>query len=263
MSAAPDLAYDALGQGPPLYVLHGFLGAGENWRTVLKPFQAHFTVYYIDQRNHGRSPHLRPTDYPTLAADIYAFATRQGHTQVHLLGHSMGGKVAALCALTYPGRVASLVVVDMPLHGNEARHVPILEAMQGLATQPIGNRSEAAAYLEAHGVDPDTTQFLLKSYQRTPEGTYTWRVNLEGLVADYAHILAGIDDLPAVYEGPTAFVRGAESDYVTDTAFFEAQRQFPTARLFTVPNAGHWVHATNPRGFQAVFAEIYGLPMPS
>lgn len=251
MSQPLQLAYDALGNGPALVVLHGFLGAGENWRTVLKPYQERFTVYYLDQRNHGRSPHAAPHDYPTLAEDLHAFMDQQGLETAILLGHSMGGKVAALFALMYPKRVKSLVVVDMALSRNDHRHFDILSAMQGLEKVRVSNRAEAKNFLEGNGIDPETTQFLLKSFERTPDGTYRWRLNLEVLIAEYSAILEPIDNLPAMFDGPAAFIRGADSDYLSNESFAEAQRLFPFAKLYTVSNAGHWVHAANPTGFQS------------
>ncbi|HRI80187.1 MAG TPA: alpha/beta fold hydrolase, partial [Cyclobacteriaceae bacterium] len=45
------------GEGPPLIILHGLFGSSDNWYTLAKSFSQHFTVFLIDQRNHGQSPH--------------------------------------------------------------------------------------------------------------------------------------------------------------------------------------------------------------
>lgn len=245
------LAFDALGQGPPLVVLHGFLGAGENWRTVLKPYQERFTVYYLDQRNHGRSPHASPHTYPALVEDLHFFLTTQGIGSATFLGHSMGGKVGALFALRYPKRVERLIVVDMPLHSTTHSHQDILLAMAALERASLQTRNEAASFLEAQAIDSATAQFLLKSLERLPQGGFRWRVNLPLFLQDYAEITRGIDDSAGFFAGPTAFIRGSDSDYLTDQGLAAATRAFPGAQLFTVPRAGHWVHSANPSGFQA------------
>jgi esterase len=258
-----NLYFDTLGSGPPLLVLHGFLGSGENWRTVLKPFAAHYTLYFIDLRNHGRSPHAAPHTYPTLAEDVYALLQAQGLSEpVTVLGHSMGGKVAATLALTHPDAVQQLVVVDMSLSRNAPSHQNILAGMLALAATPVANRGEADAVLAQHDIHPVTRQFLLKSFARNEAtGGYSWRVNLPVLQEFYEDILAGVDDLPGSYTGPTAFIRGASSDYLSDTDFEKARTHFPSAVLYTVPDAGHWVHAENPAGFQQALAGFLNVTL--
>ena len=70
-------------------------------------------------------------------------------------------------------------------------------------------------------------------------------MNLEVIYEHYSEILADIEsDHP--FEGPTLFIRGGKSDYVADTDMDKIKQLFPNARLETVPNAGHWVHAEQP-----------------
>ena len=57
---------------------------------------------------------------------------------------------------------------------------------------------------------------------------------------------------PAAVQGPTLFVRGEHSDYIRPEYWPLIEALFPRARLATVPNAGHWIHAENPNGFLAV-----------
>ena len=70
-----DLFYNRYGtDGPPLLLLHGLLGANGNWHTLSRTaFQTVASVYAIDQRNHGRSPHTERLDYPSMAADVKDF----------------------------------------------------------------------------------------------------------------------------------------------------------------------------------------------
>ena len=43
--------------GPPLIIVHGLYGSGDNWVTIARELAASFEVYVVDQRNHGQSPH--------------------------------------------------------------------------------------------------------------------------------------------------------------------------------------------------------------
>ena len=59
------------GEGKPMLILHGFLGMGDNWKTLGNDFaEAGFQVHLIDQRNHGRSFHSDAFNYAVMADDI-------------------------------------------------------------------------------------------------------------------------------------------------------------------------------------------------
>ena len=51
------------------------------------------------------------------------------------------------------------------------------------------------------------------------------------------------------YPGPTLFIYGTESDYVTGEQLPEIRSLFPLARLRAIPNAGHWVYSDQPEPF--------------
>ena len=85
-----------LGKGEPLLILHGFLGMGDNWKTLGSQFSTDFEVHLIDQRNHGRSFHSEDFDYELLVTDLLHYMKAHNLTKVNLLGHSMGGKTVML-----------------------------------------------------------------------------------------------------------------------------------------------------------------------
>ena len=201
-------------------------------------------VYAVDQRNHGRSPHTDDFDYALLAEDIRDFMEAQHMHRAHLLGHSMGGKAAMQFALEYPDRVDRLVVVDMGTRAYPGGHEAIFEALFGLDLEGIASRREADAYLATRIPEAGIRQFLLKNLTRHKSGGYVWKANLPSLYDNYARILAPITGSP--YEGPTLFIRGADSRYVQDADLAELQQLFPNSRVATVAGAGHWVHAEQP-----------------
>ena len=53
----------------------------------------------------------------------------------------------------------------------------------------------------------------------------------------------------AEYIGPTLFIRGDRSEYVMPNDFPVIKKHFPNASLETIDNAGHWLHAENPKQF--------------
>ncbi|RME07015.1 MAG: alpha/beta fold hydrolase, partial [Bacteroidetes bacterium] len=90
-----QLNYKEFGQGEPLIILHGLFGTLDNWVTLGKKLAEHFSVFLIDQRNHGRSPHTDVHDYPSMAEDIREFMEQHWmYEGAYVMGHSMGGKTA-------------------------------------------------------------------------------------------------------------------------------------------------------------------------
>ncbi|MFP4228064.1 MAG: alpha/beta fold hydrolase [Salinivenus sp.] len=228
--------------GPPLVVLHGLLGAHGNWHTLCRTaFQDVATVYAVDQRNHGRSPHRDRIDYPTMAADIRSFLTRHDLGSAALLGHSMGGKTAMQMALRYPERVDQLIVVDIAPGGYPPQHDELLAALARIDPTEYDDRDAIDQELATDVPSWPIRQFLLKNLHY--DGTqYTWQMNLEAIRAHYDDILAPVQPNGQAYEGPALFVRGGESDYVRADDEPDIRSLFPNARIETIDGAGHWVH---------------------
>jgi pimeloyl-ACP methyl ester carboxylesterase len=255
-----ELHYYQNGEGPPLVILHGFLGMADNWRSQALLFGTRYTVYCVDQRNHGRSPWGAPFDYPTLAADLLQFANHHQLERFTLLGHSMGGKTAMEFARQNAHRLDKLVVADIAPVAYAPHHQSVLAALNAVPLHRLQNRTQAEEAMKAHlPNDAATRQFLLKSLVRETDGTFGWRFNLELLTQAYANILAGVDyDQPIAT--PTLFVRGGKSQYVDDAGLAKARAMFSNLETCTLPNAGHWVHAEAPEAFYQAVAEFLARP---
>src|SRR5262245_33814775 len=103
-----QLYFRSYGQGPALIILHGLFGSLENWHTISTRLGADFQVFALDQRNHGQSPHSPEMDYDLMADDLQEFMEQQAVPKAHVIGHSMGGKVAMQFAAGRPHRVDRL-----------------------------------------------------------------------------------------------------------------------------------------------------------
>jgi len=84
-----DLNFKTYGQGPPLVILHGLFGTLDNWQTLAKRWAEEYTVYLVDQRNHGRSFHTDDFDYELMAEDLKFYCYEYGLEDIILLGHSI------------------------------------------------------------------------------------------------------------------------------------------------------------------------------
>ena len=243
VNASVELAYTRVGEtGPPLLVLHGLFGAGSNWRTIARGLEDCRSVYLLDARNHGSSPHTAMMDYAAMAADVEAFMDRHAIESADILGHSMGGKTAMQLALHRPQRVSRLLVVDIAPAPSPSNHLALIDTLLALPIEQFTRRSEVDQRLAQSEADAVLRAFLLQNISTTANG-FKWRINL-AVLRECMPALLAFDCEPAlVFNGPTAFIRGARSEYVTDKHSVRIAELFPAASIHTVPDAGHWVHA--------------------
>ena len=78
------LAFAVVGNGDPLVILHGLLGSADNWRSMSRRLGAHYQVFALDLRNHGRSPHSDILDYDVMVADVREFMEQQALRRIML-----------------------------------------------------------------------------------------------------------------------------------------------------------------------------------
>ncbi len=128
------LYYRFSGQGEPLIILHGLFGSSDNWYSLAKVFAEHFSVYLVDQRNHGQSPHSDEMNYGLLTEDLKDFITEHSIVRPIIMGHSMGGKTAMNFALKYPDQLSKLIVVDIVPKYYPVHHDAILEGTESNST---------------------------------------------------------------------------------------------------------------------------------
>ncbi len=240
---------DTGGDATPLVVVHGLLGSADNWRSHLKQWQRRHRVIAVDLRNHGRSPHVAGMGYDAMAEDLLALLDRLDVSRVHLLGHSMGGKVAISLARLAPSRVASLIVADIAPIAYGHDHDSVFAALRRVEAGQPTNRREADALLAEHVEESAVRLFLATNLERSDQGILRPRIGLDEIQDDYETIMAE----PAgegAFDGPTLVLRGAHSAYVTDAMLPRVREVLPRAKVETL-EAGHWLHAEQPAAFQA------------
>jgi esterase len=257
-----NLHFAAYGDGPPLIILHGLLGSGDNWVTVSRALGKEFRVFAVDARNHGRSPHDPRFDLEVMAEDIGHFMDQHGVASAALLGHSMGGKIAMQCAMTRPDGVGKLIVVDIAPRGYPHDHDELLDALETIDLTRFSERGEVEGALTQSVPRKAVRQFLVKNLRRDQSGGLVWKMNLPVIRENYAAI-AG--DVPAKgeFRGPTLFIRGGRSSYVRDDDQELILKMFPDVKIHTIREAGHWVHADAPEEFIRVVGEFLGTPPPA
>jgi len=218
----------------------------DNWQTLAKEFAKEYEVWLIDQRNHGKSPHTAEFDYYELAEDI-ANLIENSSIQPHILGHSMGGKTAMQLAMDYPSLIQKLIVVDIAPKDYPPGHDDIFKAFFSIDLETLENRKQADEILSQTISEWGIRQFLLKNLSKK-EGKYRWKANVQAIFDNYDQIIANSLGPFHQFDNPTLFIKGGQSPrYIEYDDWPTILNYFPDARLETVEEAGHWVHAEKPK----------------
>jgi len=241
------LFYREVGKGKPFVILHGLFGFSDNWATHAKKLADYYRVILVDLRNHGHSPWSDEFTYELMVSDLYELITQLDLPKFILLGHSMGGKVAMRFAQMNPGNLDKLVVVDMGVKAYPPHHQHIIAAINSLNVSTISVRSQAEQHLRNYVDNEGVIQFLLKNLYWKEKGKLEWRMNFPVLVENMSEILKEIPMNESWVS--TLFIRGELSNYILDEDIADLESIFPDTQLFTIPDAGHWVHAEAPEAF--------------
>jgi esterase len=237
------------GAGMPLLILHGFLGMSDNWKTLGAQFASNgFEVHLLDSRNHGKSFRSDEFDYEIMSQDVFDYCNANNLEKVSIIGHSMGGKTAMLFATRHPEMIEKLIVADIGPKFYPQHHQVILEALNAADFSKKPSRAEVEGILSQYISDFGTRQFLLKSLYWQEPGQLAFRFNLAVFNKKIDEIGKSLP-VDAVFKKPTLFIRGGNSNYILDEDFQNIREHFPDSRIETIPDAGHWLHAENPKMF--------------
>lgn len=291
-----DLAYDLITPedgnktDKPLVIIHGLFGSKRNWSSVSKSFARTLKrpVYTLDLRNHGVSPHARPMTYPAMAADVLHFFKKHNLTNVALLGHSMGGKVAMTAALSLPSSspylppsskslkpspspssshspssstqevLSHLIIEDIaPSNGRlSPEFYEYVRLMTKVNNDGVKTRKEADAVLAIYEKDESVRQFLLTNFTPGTEsepGQFKLPMDiLQEHTDDLGKFEVGKGRR---WEGKTLFVKGEKSRFLNPKNIPLAHQFFPNLDLVSLI-AGHWVHAEKPGEFMKEVGEF-------
>lgn len=240
-----------MGEGFPVILIHGLFGMGDNLAMVARPLAEHFQVHCLDLRNHGRSPRAGSMTFPDMAGDVGEYLRANGIKRAHLLGHSLGGKVAMQLALTAPDLVEKVVVADIaPVTYHKRGHDDVFAGLLAVDLASLAARRDADSQLAEHIREEGVRQFILKNLYRDETGNFSWRINVEALYACYDQMREGIDGEP--FAGDVLFIKGGDSPYIQESHRETIMRLFPNARLKILQGAGHWLHAEKPAAFNRI-----------
>ncbi len=241
------------GAGTPVCLLHGLFGRKQNFGVLARHLASSHRVISLDLRNHGASPHVAGMAYTDMASDVLHTLGALDALPCGIVGHSMGGKVAMAAALMRPESVSRLVVADIAPVSYRHHNAGVAAALQALDLSPELDRRSADLALAGAVPDKAVRAFLLQNlvFGAAP----AWRIGLSEIAAGMSEIEGWPAALSARrYAGPALFIAGGLSDYVGAEGLQAIGAIFSRARVVTLAEAGHWVHADQAARFGELVA---------
>jgi len=248
-----QLNYQQLGEGKHIVLIHGLFGSLENLNMVAKSLSQHYCVTSIDVRNHGNSFHQQGMDYQVLAQDVINLLDELSIEHCHILGHSMGGKIAMKIALSFPERVNKLIVADIAPVKYPAHHLTIIEGLQAIDLTQVHKRKDADIQLTKYVTDAAVRPFLLRNIALNDQGKFQFKCNLHYIAEGYQKIMQDISDQTnQQFNGDTLFIKGGNSDYILPEHQSAIRLLFSKAKVKVIQGAGHWLHAEKAVAFNKI-----------
>ena len=221
--------YGVVGQGSPVVMLHGGLGASDHWGAEARALvDDHHQVILIDSRGHGRStrdPH--PLTYVKMAADVLAVMDAAGVKRADVVGWSDGAIIGLILAMQHPERLDAVYAfgANMDLKG----------------FNPTGALSPAL---------PQADKSLRALYARTSktpgdyDNFFRWVLTMQATQPTYSAA-----DLARIHGPRIAIVDAEHEEFITRAHTDYLARTIPGARLIILPGVSHFAPLQAPETF--------------
>ncbi len=241
---AASPSFNKVGKGPGILLIHGFGGNKEVWSGVTQELARDHTVLSVDLPGSGGS--AEPgcvegrADFANLAKELVALVQKEGLSPCLVVGHSMGGPIAARTVLENPAAFRGLILVDSFLGALPAAHMePIVVAM---GKDPGTTLTKFYGPMSA---SPAQTERLVKDSLRIPVATlqaYLRAMTQDPLQARHRELRLPVLQMAA---GPRELDPVKESGILAQYGF----KELPIFRVVHFPTAKHWVMWDAPESF--------------
>ena len=252
----PRIAYEASGSGPTVVFMHGIGGNRTNWREQLAALAGEFRAVAWDARGYGDSEDYEgPLAFPSFAADLLRLLDHLDVQRAHLVGLSMGGRIALDFYESFPTRVASLVLCDtFPGYGasisREQREQFISSRKQPLVDgkEPRDIAPVVAPTLLSKGASEFALQRLIDSMTALHKDSYIKAIEAMTRYEPVARLEA--------IRVPSLVICGDEDSLTPPSVARDMAAKIPGARLAILERAGHLSNIEQPAAFNAVLLDF-------
>ncbi len=252
----PFISVDHLGSGDLLVFLHGIGGNKRNWHDNLPEFAKHWHAVAWDARGYGESDDYDgPLDFSDFSRDLARVLDHFRAPKAHIVGLSMGGRIAVQFAQMYPERLLTLTLCDthrgfahMPEDKRrafvESRKKPLLAG-----ATPKDIAGPVARSLLGPKAPKEAFDKLVDSMSRLHKESYIKTIE--------SSMMTATDGNAGAIRVPTHVVVGADDPLTPPAAARELAALIPNAKLTVIPDAGHLSNIEKPAEFnQAVIGFI-------
>lgn len=253
-----NYAYSMSGEGELLVLLHGFTGTKETWAPFLSTLTKRFQVVTIDLPGHGKTKTAVPVTIEQFVHDLDHIVTSFGRENFHLLGYSLGGRIALTYAFHYPDRLYNLVLESaspgLKLHKErEERKLADANLVEKILTEGV------RAFVDHWEQIP-----LFQSQKRLPKSIQQavreerLSQSAEGLAQSLTYMGTGVqpswwDHLHQLKVPTTLIVGHLDEKFVRINQAIMSQLKKGTLKI--IPQAGHAVHLEQREKFVKIVLE--------
>jgi pimeloyl-ACP methyl ester carboxylesterase len=251
--------YEVHGAGPPVILIHGWLGSWDTWRSTIEAFAGHYRMYAPDLWGFGESDKKRRerfevTDFINL---IPQFMDGLGIAKAPIIGHSMGGTTALGVALSHPEYVRKVAVVGSPINGKSLSLLLKLAGRRFIARVVLAGGEDIPLFsLGMRLYSPFVSRQQPKMfYQMTVANTA--RLTLSSFFSSIESLRL-TDLTPRLHEVkiPAMGIYGGQDVIVNPNQHKVFQRHIPHGKTVYIRNAGHFVMMDTPEPFNKALSEF-------
>lgn len=249
---APRLCVDHAGEGELLLFLHGVGGRRGNWRAQLDTFSAGYHAAAWDARGYGDSDGYEgPLAFPDFAQDVARVLDAFGAAKAHLVGLSMGGRIALVFLDLYPERVASLTLADTSAGSKETQDPAKVEAFLATRRKPLlegSTPADLAPQLVEALIGPAASE---RARRELVDSLSALRVEPYLKTLEAVTRFTSFPPLDAI-RVPVQVIVGSEDRVAPPHIARAMAAAIPGARLDVIDGAGHISNVEQPEAFDAI-----------
>lgn len=240
IKSIPGLCVEKMGEGEPIFFLHGLGASRQQWFLQIPVFSKKFTTYAWDARGFGDSTIVSAVDdFSQFTTDLKSIFDELDIAKAHVVGSSMGGRIALDFYEKYAEHVSSLILYDT-FPGANAWYVPrrLIQKFLAYRHKPLLHghdlselSNELAHYLTSKHTDPNLIQVIADGIARCPKNTYLKTVKA---LFDYRPV-ANLKKIAV----PTLVLVGADDRITPPFLARYMAWKIPNSRYCKIKKAGH------------------------
>ncbi len=247
---APRIAVEHAGKGELVIFLHGIGGNRRNWEDQLAAFAPGYHAVAWDARGYGDSDDYDgPLNFGSYADDVVRVIDHFGVRRAHIVGLSMGGRIAMDLVARYPDRILTLSLCDTHKgfagFSDEKKKAFIASRKEPLMAgkEPKDIAAPVARTLVGPNASEHAFNRLVDSMNRLHKESYIKSIE--------ATVMMDVRNDLAAIAAPTLVVVGSEDKLTTVAMATEIAAEIPGAELAVIDNAGHLSNIEKPDEFNA------------